>query len=81
MHRDRDPRADLAQVVDRFGELQPRRPGGHGQHLDRLAGHGERVAGVEQPAPDQVADVGDHGGVGVDGGVLAAGHPQPQRAQ
>src|SRR4030095_14377477 len=32
-HRPRPPRADPAQVVDRVGQLQPRRPGRHGQQL------------------------------------------------
>src|SRR5215207_601275 len=41
VHRDGHPRADPAQVVDRVGQLQPRRPGRYGQQLDRLAGLGE----------------------------------------
>ena len=77
----RPPWRDPAQVVDRLGQLQPRRRGRHGQDLDRPAGHGEGVAGVEQAAPDQVADVGHDRDVGVDDGVVAPGHGQPQPAQ
>src|SRR4030095_1430621 len=35
VHRDRHPRADPAQVVDRVGQLQTRRPRLHGPQLAR----------------------------------------------
>src|SRR5918993_4111245 len=46
VHRDRHPWPDPAQVVDRVGQLQPWRPGRHGQQLDRLDGLGQGVARV-----------------------------------
>src|SRR4029453_6335131 len=75
MHWHGHQRPQLAEIVDRLRTLQPWRPGRHREDLDLPARKGERVARVEQPPADQVADVGDHRDVWVDDGVIATRHP------
>ena len=75
--------AHRAREVDRLGRLEPRRRHRRAQHVDRLAGAGERVAGVEQrpvagghdvPGVVEARQVGvDHGVQLADGAYVEAG--------
>ena len=75
--RHRVGRRHRPQIVDGLGDLHPRRGRRGGQHVDRLAGREQRVAGMHQPGrvlavADQIRDVVDHRDFRVDHRVPAA---------
>ena len=74
MNRYGDARRHRPQVVDRLGELEPRCGRRHAEDLNVHRGHGERVARMEEPIPDQKANVGYDWNVGVDLCVVTAKH-------
>ena len=72
MDGDRVLRSDGPDEIDRLGQLQPRRLGGHEQRVDRLLGDEQRVPGMVDPPVHDVAEVGAVRQSAVDEGVTVA---------
>ena len=83
--RDRAGRCDGTQKVNGLRDFHPRRGRRSGEHVHRLAGCEQRVAGMHQPGrvftvADQIRDVVDHRDLRMDHRVLAADAADGQRA-